>query len=215
MENTLESFYLPNQPHLEIRLLRESDYDKLQIFCNQCKEFGWENNESFSTIKLAQMTMPYGQFFIGYDHVKQQIWTIAGVHHLPEIHDDAWRCLFRGAQLPGYCLSKQLSKDFLKVSVHISIMLYLQIKLILNINKNAKFFISTNNISNSKFFASSQRLDRHFMPSIASRGIVNKEYENFILFNTSQSIWKVDVECYFKEREKSLVAINNNKSWVL
>ena len=42
--------------------------------------------------------------FIGIDESKDKIFNLAGVHHLPEVSNNAWRCLFRGAQLPGYNL---------------------------------------------------------------------------------------------------------------
>ena len=96
---------VPGKPELELRLLQESDHAKLLDFCNSCKKLGWDNNESFQAIKLDKMSMPHGQFFIGYDHSKDIIWNLAGVHRFPEVGEDAWRCLFRGAQLPGYSLS--------------------------------------------------------------------------------------------------------------
>ncbi len=195
---------IPGKPYLEIRLLEETDLEKLQTFCDQCKSLGWYNNESFSTIKLDKMKMPYGQFFIGYDHENDRIWNLAGVHRFPELGDKAWRCLFRGAQLPGYSLSGSFTKDVYKNGFHLSYFLPLQIKFIESYFPDSEFYMTSNDKTNKEFFASSQKLDSVIMPYLSKRGIFTRTHQHFMLYGTSQSIWKVNLEKYFDERKNSL-----------
>lgn len=191
------------RPNLEFRLLEESDYPDLKKFCDYFKSKGLKNNESFESIKLDKMKMPYGQYFIGYDHDKKHIWNLLGVHHLPEVHDHAWRVFFRGAQLPGYRLGNALTSDIFKVGFQMSYMIEMQIKFILEHDPDAEFYASTNT-PRAEMFARSQFIDQNIAPMLVERGVFTKAYENFNLFNTEQSIWKFNVDKYFEERLKSI-----------
>ena len=195
---------IPGRPDLEIRLLEVDDYLKLEEFCNTCKALGWHNNESFAAIKLSSMSMPYGQFFIGYDKSKDIIWNLAGVHQFPEVGNNAWRCLFRGAQLPGYSLTNSFTKDVYKNGFHLSYFLPIQMNFISSKYPGSEFYMSSNNLSNKKHFAKSQKLDSVIMPMLAKRGIFTRTHENFMLYGTSQSIWKVNPDAYYQERKLSL-----------
>ena len=195
---------VPGKPELELRLLQEADHAKLLDFCNSCKKLGWYNNESFQTIKLDKMSMPYGQFFIGYDHSKDIIWNLAGVHKFPEVGEDAWRCLFRGAQLPGYSLSGSFTKDVYKNGYHLSYLLPMQMEFIRALYPKSKFYMSSNNLTNKTHFAKSQKLDSVIMPYLAKRGIFTCTHKDFMLYGTSQSVWQVNVDQYYKERTASL-----------
>lgn len=186
------------QPGRQFRKLEESDIPALQDFCDACKELEYVNNQSFEAIKLDKMKPPYGQFFIGID--KDKIFTIAGVHRLPEVSDRAWRCLFRGAQLPGY--TPQWSMDIFKSGIHFSQFLYQQIKFVQEIDPDAEFYVSTNVDSNVG--AKSSRMNNIMMPRIAKRGIWGLALENFMLFNVPQNLWKVNVQQYMEARERWL-----------
>lgn len=199
----MEILTVPGKPHLEFRLLQESDYPDLEEFCNYFKKKGIKNNESFEAIKLDKMKMPYGQYFIGFDKEKSCIWNLLGAHHLPEIHDHAWRLFFRGAQLPGYRFGTALTTDIFKVGFQITFMIEMQIKFILNHDPKAEFFASTNTMEAEKF-ARSQFIDCYIAPALVKRGVFIKAFENFNLFHTSQNIWKFDIEKYFEERKKSV-----------
>jgi hypothetical protein len=187
-----------DQPGRQFKKLEPSDLSALQQFCNECKTLGYVNNESFAAIKLDKMVMPYGQFLIGLEDGK--IFTIAGVHRLPEVNNHAWRCLFRGAQLPGY--TPAWSLDIFKSGIHFSQLLYMQIKLVQDIDPNAEFYVSTNVDSN--IGAKSSRMNDVMMPRIAKRGIWNLELENFMLYNVPQNLWKVNVANYMEARERWL-----------
>ena len=199
----METLIIPGKPHLQFRLLQESDYPALEEFCNYFKKKGIKNNESFEAIKLDKMKMPYGQYFIGYDYDKEHIWCLMGLHRLPEIHDHAWRCLFRNAQLPGYRLGTALSTDLFKVGYQFTYLFEMQIKFILKHDPKAEIFASSNT-PNAEKFARSQFIDQNIAPKLVKRGVLTKHLENFMLYNTSQSIWKLDIDRYFEERKKSV-----------
>jgi hypothetical protein len=199
----METLIVPGKPNLEFRLLQESDYPALEEFCNYFKKKGIKNNESFEAIKLDKMKMPYGQYFIGYDHDKKHIWCLMGLHQLPEIHNHAWRCLFRNAQLPGYRLGTALSTDLFKVGYQFTYLFEMQIKFILKHDPDAEIFASSNT-PNAEKFAKSQFIDQNIAPRLVKRGVLTKYLENFILYNVPQSIWKLNIEKYFEERKKSV-----------
>ena len=181
---------IPGRPNLEIRLLDNYDQKSLDRFCLTCKSLGLENNKDATAIKLDKMTMPYGQYFIGYDTDRKCIWNLAGVHHLPEFGNNVWRVLFRGAQLPGYALGT--SKDFFSVSHHWRYFLPLQIRFILAGYPDADFVVTTN-IKNSSA-GKSDRLDKVVMPLLASQGIVELIDHDYELFNTRQNVWRVNLD---------------------
>jgi hypothetical protein len=179
---------IPGKNNLRIRLLTNDDIDLLDQFCLTCSELGLENNKDTCAIKLNQMQMPYGQYFVGYDNNTNSIWNLAGVHQLPELGPNIWRCLFRGAQIPGYALG--VGKEFLKISYHWRFFLPLQIQFIKQQYPDSQFVVSTN-ISNSSA-GKSDRLDKKIMPQLLDRGIVSLLKADFELYNTRQNIWLVN-----------------------
>jgi hypothetical protein len=195
---------IPGKPNLEFRLLEEKDYSDLQVFCNYWKNKSIKNNDSFQSIKLEKIKMPYGQYFIGYDYDKKIIWNLAGIHQLPEIGNHAWRCLFRGAQLPGYGISSGLTRDFFKSGYQISYVLDWQMQFILDHDSKAEFYTSSNNTKNTTYFGRSQYLDQIAMPMLEKRGAFTRIHDDFELYNTRQSIWKVNRSAYYIERKKSI-----------
>jgi hypothetical protein len=177
---------IPGKPNLEICLLTDNGLDE---FLSKCAELGLENNKDRSAIKLDKMTMPYGQYFVGWDNETNSMWNLAGVHHLPELGPNVWRVLFRGAQLPGYALG--VGKDFLKISYHWRYFLPLQIAFIQERYPDAEFVVTTN-VKNSTA-GKSDRLDKKVMPPLLHRGIVSLLKEDYELFNTKQNVWLIDV----------------------
>lgn len=178
---------------LTFRLYQDSDKEAMAEFCRACEELGYTNNASFEAMKLDK-----AYFFIAVDAGK--IVSVAGVHKLPEVNEHAWRCLFRGAQLPGY--APAWSMDIFKSGIHFSQFLYRQIKLVQDIDPQAEFYVSTN--VNSNTGAKSSRMNDVMMPRIAKRGIWNLHLENFELYHVPQNLWKVDVDTYLKLRSQYL-----------
>jgi hypothetical protein len=181
---------IPGRPNLEIRLLDTYDQTDLNKFCLTCKSLGLENNKDTSAIKLDKMTMPYGQYFIGYDTNNECIWNLAGIHQLSEIGNNTWRVLFRGAQLPGYALG--VSKDFIKVSYHWRYFLPLQIRFIQAGFPDATFVVTTN-VKNSGA-GKSDRLDKVVMPQLEEQGIVELIDKDLELFYTKQNVWRINLD---------------------
>jgi hypothetical protein len=179
---------IPGKPHLEIRKLEQGDLGKLEDFLHECARLNLENNRDLTAIKFDKMSMPYGQYFIGLDHTANKIWNLAGIHQLPELGNNVWRALFRGAQLPGYALA--FGKDFLKISYHFRYFLPMQIEFIKSQNPSAEFVISTN-VKNAGA-GKSDRLNKSVCPYLKGKGILTLEWENYMLFNTVQNIWKVN-----------------------
>ena len=178
---------------LNFRRYQETDRLAMAEFCRKCSLLGYENNASFEAMKLDK-----AYFFIALDGDK--IVSVAGVHKLPEVNEHAWRCLFRGAQLPGY--APTWSMDIFKSGIHFSQFLYRQIKLVQAIDPQAEFYVSTNVKSDTG--AKSSRMNDVMMPRIAKRGIWDLHLENFELYHVPQNLWKVNVDTYLKLRAQYL-----------
>lgn len=178
---------------LTFKIYENTDKEALLDFCQACSELGYKNNSSPEAMKLDS-----AYFFLALDNDK--IVSVAGVHKLPEINEHAWRCLFRGAQLPGY--TPVWSMDIFKSGIHFSQFLYRQIKLIQDIDSQAEFYVSTNVKSDTG--AKSSRINDVMMPRIAKRGIWNLYLENFELYYVTQNLWKVNVDVYMAARERWL-----------
>jgi hypothetical protein len=178
---------------LIFKLYEDTDKLALAEFCSACSLLGYENNASFEAMKLDK-----AYFFIALDGNK--IVSVAGVHKLPEVNEHAWRCLFRGAQLPGY--APAWSMDIFKSGIHFSQFLYRQIKLAQDIDPQAEFYVSTNVKADTG--AKSSRMNDIMMPRIAKRGIWNLHLENFELYHVPQNLWKINVDIYLELRAQYL-----------
>ena len=183
--------------NLTFKELTAADIPAIENFCAKCAELGYENNASLESMKFSTAV-----FFGAFDDDK--IISLAGVHRLPEVNDRAWRCLFRGAQLPGY--TPQWSLDIFKSGIHFSQFLYRQIKLVQGIDPQAEFYISTNVKADTG--VKSSRMNEVMMPRIAKRGIWDLHLENFELYHVPQNLWKVNVAVYMKARERWLSGEN-------
>lgn len=176
---------------LEFRKLENSDKDALQKFCDTCKKLGYHNNDSFKSIKLDQMKMPYGQYFIGHDNEKNIIFNLCGVHRMFEINNHAYRVFFRGATLPGYTTGKLGVKS----SFQLMEILNMQIDFILEHDPSAEFYFTTN-LERSETNGKSQRMDDLMAPRTARTGIFNLVDEDFEYMYTRQRLWRVNVAAY-------------------
>jgi hypothetical protein len=189
--------------NLIARELLEIDTPQLVEFCKECEKLGWENNKDLKAIKLDKMQLPYGKFFVALDGEK--IVSIAGIHKFPEINDNAYRCLFRGAQLPKY--TPAFSMNMFNSGVQFTYLLYQQIMLVTSLNLNAEFYITTN-VDNVNAGASS-RLNKIMMPRLEKQGFWELHQSNMMIYNTRQNVWKIHVDHYLREREKFLSSISN------
>lgn len=181
---------------LTFKELTAQDIPELEIFCQECSKLGYENNSSLKAMKFFDAT-----FFGAFDNEK--IVSLAGIQYLPEINKNAWRCLFRGAQLPGY--TPAWSGDIFKSGIHFSQFIYMQVNHIQKDHPEAEFYISTNIKSDTG--AKSSRMNNIMMPRIAKKlGVWHLYLENFMLYNVPQNIWKINVPVYMEARERWLSA---------
>lgn len=179
------------------KLLTQEDIPQIEIFCKECEQLGYENNSSLQTMKFEKAT-----FFGAFDGEK--LFSLAGVEHFPIINEHAYRCLFRGAQLPKY--TPKWSMNIFESGIHFSQFLYMQIKFIQQIDINSEFYITTN-INNLKA-GKSNRLHKTMMPRLSKKGYVDLINPNIIIYNTEQSLWKVNIINYMKARENWLSTYN-------
>lgn len=177
---------------LQFRFATEKDRSLVEQFC---KDQNFSNNTSLDKMKW-EWCLEVGTWTVATDDEK--IVSIAGIHPLPEVSEHAYRCLFRGAQLPGYTLGT--GRDIFKTGIQLSYLLDLQIRWAMEKNINADLYISTNiNDDGGK----SQRMNNTIMPLLAKRGIweLDRQME---LYNVPQNLWRINVLTYMEERNRSL-----------
>jgi len=177
---------------MNFRFATKDDESLVEKFC---KSQNFSNNTSLKKMKW-EWVLEEGAWTVA-TH-KDKIVSIAGIHKLPEVSPDAYRCLFRGAQLPGYTLGT--GRDIFKTGIQLSQLLNLQINWALEQNLNAELYISTNiNDDGGK----SKRMNDTMMPLLARRGIWKLE-QSMMLFNVPQRLWRINVLKYMEERNLSL-----------
>jgi len=177
---------------MNFRFATKDDESLVEKFC---KSQNFSNNTSLKKMKW-EWVLEEGAWTVA-TH-KDKIVSIAGIHELPEVSPDAYRCLFRGAQLPGYTLGT--GRDIFKTGIQLSQLLNLQINWALEQNLNAELYISTNiNDDGGK----SKRMNDTMMPLLARRGIWKLE-QSMMLFNVPQRLWRINVLKYMEERNLSL-----------
>lgn len=177
---------------LLFRFATENDEQLVEQFC-QSQNFS--NNTSLKKMKW-EWCLEVGAWTIALHEGK--IVSIAGIHPLPEVDAHSYRCLFRGAQLPGYTLG--VGRDILKTGIQLRYLLDYQIGWALEKDLDANLYISTN-INNDG--GKSQRMNNVIMPLMEKRGIweLDKQIE---LYNVPQNLWRINLYNYMEERNRSL-----------
>jgi len=180
-----------------VKLLDE-DRSLVEKFCKQCAKLNFQNNESLEKMKW-DWGLKNGGWFAAIEDNK--IYSLAGYHKLDT--NNAYRVLFRGAQLPGYG-SKKVSKNIFNIMVHWTYLLNEQTKEILSQDPNAKIYISTN-VDKNDDAPSSYKLSSTMAPLLVKQNLLSLEQENVELYYTKQNLWRLNVDEYFKNRNKFLV----------
>jgi hypothetical protein len=133
--------------------------------------------------------------------VDDNLAAVSGVQHLPEISETTYRLLFRGAQLPEY------NKYFSTPSrYHFnSIPFYEHIIPQMESCPAGSEFVITTNVTHD---ASGHMNRTHrVMQLLAKQGVVTL-LKNDILYNTLQSIWSLNVDCYLEKRHNARMERN-------
>lgn len=174
---------------LIFRSLTSDDKSAVEKFC---KSQSYSNN-----VSLEKMKWEWCPFWCAaFDD--DRIVSIAGSHQLPEISSNAFRLLFRGAQLPKYTLGT--GRNLFKTGIHLSYLLPIQISWALEQNPKAELYISTNiNDDGGK----SQRMNNVIMPLLAKTGIWTLE-STINLYHVPQNLWRINIDKYYSERKKYL-----------
>ena len=80
---------------------------ELEVFCKKAEELGYTNNASIKLMRY-DWCKENGEYYCAIEN--DRIIAVAGCHTLPQLHDTAWRILFRGCELPGTSPYKGLNK---------------------------------------------------------------------------------------------------------
>ena len=163
----------------------------LKVFCDKCKDLGYQNNSSFEAMRL-DWCKEVGQYWCAIKD--NEIIAVAGCHPLPEVERNAWRIMFRGCELPGNDTFKGLGKgDWNSITQREFIPL--MIKWI----PSDELYITTNidhEHSNGKA-ARNHRL----MGLLAKQGILDNHGDMF-LNSVNQTVWKLNIDEYTRRRER-------------
>lgn len=192
----MEKLIFGNPDHIITQYDPNVHSQQLKIFCNACDKLGWENNNSFNALKLDKLKPPYGQYWIALEKSSNTIFSIAGVQYLPEIHESAWRLLFRGAQLPGY--TPRAGINLWKSGIQFSYFINEQVLWTKSNYFEPEFFITTN--SDNKKAGKSTKMGKIMMPRLCRLGYFQLYKSNIELYSTLQDIWKLHTEKYFNDR---------------
>jgi len=165
---------------------------RLEIFCRKARALGYTNNASLKRMKY-DWCKENGEYFCAIKG--NDIIAVAGCHKCPEIHEGAWRILFRGCELPGTSPYKGLNKgDWNSITQRDFIPKFI------DYIPSKELYISTN-ISNEH---SGKALRNHKIMSILANQ--KDAYLNYIcdmtLFETEQTIWQLNIGKYLERRSK-------------
>ena len=165
---------------------------RLEIFCREANELGYTNNASLKAMKF-DWCKENGEYFCTLKD--DRIVAVAGCHECDEIHEGAWRILFRGCELPGTSPYKGLNKsDWNSITQRDFIPEFI------NYCPTKDLYISTN-ISNEH---SGKALRNHRLMGILANQ--KDAYLNYIcgmtLFETEQTIWQLNIGKYLERRSK-------------
>jgi hypothetical protein len=162
---------------------------ELEIFCDKAKELGYTNNSSLKAMKY-EWCKAQGEYFCAIEG--NDIVAVAGCHPLPEVGPNAWRVMFRGAQLPGYNKSFGLSK------YHMSAITWREIlPAQIEFCDTDELYITTNIEHDAS--GKMNRTHRLFK-GLAKVGMV-EHYKDMELYYTDQSVWKLNIDEYNYRRK--------------
>jgi len=176
---------------MKIEVLQDKHLDMLQVFCNKCKELGYQNNQSFQAMKLL-WCKSQGEYFCAVKN--NEIVAVAGCHPLPEVSPTAWRIMFRGCELPMQDTFTGLGKgDWNSITQREMIPKFIEYC------PTDELYITTNTYhehSNGK-----AARNHKLMGLLARQGILDK-YGEMMLYYTEQTVWKLNIEEYTRRRNK-------------
>ena len=167
--------------------LFEKDVDKIQAFCDSCKDRGFTNNQSLKAMKFEWCLEQGGSWWGTFR--EDNIVSLSGIHPFK----DGWRGIFRGAQIEPRP-TKGLDRHQ-KSSQSIWSQLPLQIKFAENISGELTPIYITTNIN---FDASGYASRVHNLFKILAKDQIIDYVGDEEIFYTMQTVWKVNREKYYE-----------------
>ena len=174
---------------IQIKTLVDKNLSELTGFCKKCYDLGYKNNSSLKEMRWEK-TKEWGDYW-GAWHNNSLI-AVAGAHPLPEIAENAIRVLFRGCQL--YSPYVGLSPTHMNSVPFRDILPYQIDKYIDN-----DLYITTNIHKDN---SGKMHRTHKVMQLLFKKGIVDLYIEDMIIYNTNQSVWKLNKDRYFEIRNR-------------
>ena len=163
----------------------------LEIFCQQAKDIGYENNTSLEAMKFNWCN-DWGKWFCAIKNNK--IIAVGGCHPLPEVSPDAWRILFRGCELPNKDTHKGLSRyNWYSITWREFIPQFIKWC------PSKELYITTN-IDNEHSNGKATR-NHKLMGLLAKQNILDK-HNDMVLYYTEQTVWKLNISEYTRRRKE-------------
>ena len=169
----------------------DSHMEKLELFCNRCKQIGIINNSSVDKLKIDTFANRNLKYWIVEDKKKGEIVGIAGAHEIDELGRGFYRLLFRGCMLPRYRgmglpgLSKRHMNSFLFKNIT-------PLQISWAKSQGAKDFVITTNIH---FNAGMSKTDLLFR-KLEKQRVVSLCFKDIDLFHTRQNVWKLNLDLF-------------------
>lgn len=174
---------------ITVKILDKKNLYELETFCKKCDDLGYKNNSSLKEIRWEK-TKSWGEFWGGWH--KDKLISIAGAHPLPEVKHNAVRVLFRGCQT--YSPYVGLNASHMN-SVPFRDILPYQIDKYLDND----LYITTNIYKDN---SGKMHRTHKVMQLLSKKGIVDLYIDDMILYNTNQSVWKLNKDRYFEIRNR-------------
>jgi hypothetical protein len=166
-------------------------------FGNRCKNYNYKNNESLEAMRLDWCLSTGGQFFLTL--LDNEIISVSGCHPLSQVDSNLYRVLFRGVVLKEYQnLLGIMSKTHM---TSIPFYYHLPLQLQWAKNKGYESVCITTNWNNPDGIESMSHSHK-VMQLLARQGIVECFIDKINLYYTDQTVWKLNVDRYFKVREE-------------
>lgn len=173
-----------------------SKLEDLKEFCNRCKNLNYKNNESLESMRLEWCLKNNGQFFLTYS--ENQLISISGCHPLPQIGNDTFRILFRGATLQEYQNPLGILNKYHMTAI--TFYSHVPFQIDWGVSKGYSKFCITTNWSNPDGIESMYHSHRVFK-YLEKQKLVECVFEKINLYSTEQAVWKLNIDRYFEVRE--------------
>lgn len=166
----------------------------LTEFCSICDKLGWLNNRSPEALKFNEVAF-WGTFW------NRKLISISGCQYVPEISDNTYRILFRGAQLP----------EFNKVFSTMSRYHFNSLPFYCHALPAMKWAGLKNNfvITTSAEYDRSGKMGRthRALELMAKLGLVTYKGIQKVSY-TDQAVWQVNVKTYMEKRKNAKMEQN-------